>query len=102
LLSFQGGINVPGYAASKGAVASLLKAFANEWAPHGITVNGVAPGGIERNQDQEFIKRYNQIVPLERMATETEISKVVLWMASDSASYITGQILPVDGGWTAK
>ena len=49
LLSFQGGINVPGYAASKGAVASLLKAFANEWAPHGITVNGVAPGYIATN-----------------------------------------------------
>ena len=54
LLSFQGGINVPGYAASKGAVASLLKAFANEWAPHGITINGVAPGYIATNNTTQL------------------------------------------------
>ena len=89
------------YAASKGGLVQLTRYLAIMLSP-GIRVNGVAPGGIERNQDQGFIQKYNKIVPLERMATEAEISKVVLWMASDSASYITGQILPVDGGWTAK
>lgn len=89
------------YAASKGGLVQLTRHLATILAPE-IRVNGIAPGGIGRNQDEAFIEKYNRVVPLARMATENDIANAVIWMASESASYVTGQILAIDGGWTSK
>jgi 2-deoxy-D-gluconate 3-dehydrogenase len=108
LLSFQGGINVPGYAASKGGVAQLTKALANEWAAGGVNVNAVAPGYIETDNTQDLRRdadRSRQIlerIPAGRWGTPTDIAGAVLFLASSAADYVHGVILPVDGGWLAR
>jgi len=108
LLSFQGGINVPGYAASKGAIASLLKAFANEWAPHGITVNGVAPGYIATNNTTALradVERSEAIlarIPANRWGLTSDLTGAYVFLSSPASDYINGTIITVDGGWMAR
>jgi len=108
LLSFQGGINVPGYAASKGAVAQLTKALANEWAISGVNVNAVAPGYIQTDNTQALQddpERAGQIlarVPSGRWGQPEDVAGAVLFLASSAADYINGAILPVDGGWLGR
>ncbi|MFC4262051.1 SDR family NAD(P)-dependent oxidoreductase [Ferruginibacter yonginensis] len=108
LLSFQGGINVPGYAASKGAVASLLKAFANEWAQHGITVNGIAPGYIATantkllREDKDRNAAILARIPAARWGETTDLTGAYLFLSSPASDYINGTILTVDGGWMGR
>ncbi len=108
LLSFQGGINVPGYAASKGAVASLLKAFANEWAPHGITVNGVAPGYIATNNttalraDADRSAAILSRIPAARWGETSDLAGAYVFLSSPASDYINGTIITVDGGWMGR
>ena len=108
LLSFQGGINVPGYAASKGAITSLLKAFANEWAAHGVNVNGVAPGYIETDNtealraDPERSKSILSRIPAGRWGKSSDLAGAYVFLCSSAADYINGSIITVDGGWMGR
>lgn len=108
VLSFQGGINVPGYAAAKGGVAQLTRAFANEWAAHGINVNAVAPGYVATDNtaalqaDDARSAALLARVPANRWGTPEDIAKPVVFLASDAAAFVHGAILPVDGGWLAR
>jgi 2-deoxy-D-gluconate 3-dehydrogenase len=108
LLSFQGGINVPGYAASKGAVASLLKSFANEWAQHGITVNGVAPGYIETDNttqlraDPDRSASILARIPANRWGRTEDLTGAFVFLSSPASDYVNGTILTVDGGWMGR
>ncbi len=92
--------NPAGYAASKGGLIQLTRWLATTLSPT-IRVNCVSPGGIARNQEPDFVKKYQNRTPLKRMATENEIVSTVTFLSSSSASYITGQNIHVDGGWTA-
>ncbi len=108
LLSFQGGINVPGYAASKGAVASLVKAFANEWASKGVNVNGIAPGYIATKNTEalrEDFKRSKSIldrIPAGRWGEPEDFKGPVIFLSSAASNYVHGEILTVDGGWMGR
>lgn len=108
VLSFQGGINVCAYAASKGGVAQLTRALANEWAPLGIRVNAVAPGYVANELTKPLRddpQRYLDItarVPAGRWAANEEIAAAVAWLASPGAAYVHGHVLAVDGGWLAR
>ncbi len=108
LLSFQGGINVPGYAASKGAIASLVKALANEWAGKGINVNGIAPGYIATDntealrKDAERSKSILSRIPAGRWGEPDDFKGAVVYLASNAANYVQGEILTVDGGWMGR
>ncbi len=105
VLSFQGGLTVPGYAASKGAVAQLAKAFANEWAAHGVNVNAIAPGYVATDNtaalqnDPEREAALLARVPAARWGTPDEIADPVVFLASDASRFVHGTILAVDGGW---
>jgi NAD(P)-dependent dehydrogenase (short-subunit alcohol dehydrogenase family) len=92
--------NPAAYAASKGGVAQLTRYLATVLAPE-VRVNAFAPGGIARGQDDQFVTRYEQLTPLGRMATEADFRGVVTWLASAASAYVTGQVIAVDGGWTA-
>jgi 2-deoxy-D-gluconate 3-dehydrogenase len=108
LLSFQGGITVPGYAASKGALSSLVKAMANEWASKGINVNGIAPGYIATDNtealrnDPERSASIMSRIPAARWGTPEDFKGPTVFLASDAASYVNGTILVVDGGWMGR
>ncbi|WP_458108188.1 SDR family oxidoreductase [Arthrobacter sp. R3-55] len=108
LLSFQGGLRVPAYAASKGAVAQLTKALCNEWAPHGVNVNAVAPGYIATDMNQALLAdtvRNEQIsnrIPAARWGSGNDLAGAVVFLASPAADYVHGVVLPVDGGWMAR
>ena len=108
LLSFQGGINVPGYAASKGAIASLLKAFANEWSKSGVNVNGVAPGYIatdntvQLRQDEERNKAILSRIPAGRWGTAEDLTGAYVFLSSPASNYVCGTIITVDGGWMGR
>lgn len=91
----------PSYAAAKAGLIGLTRYFAARWGPAGIRVNAIAPGGVESGQNAEFSKRYGARVPLGRMARSNEVVGAVVWLASDAASYVTGQVISVDGGLTA-
>jgi NAD(P)-dependent dehydrogenase (short-subunit alcohol dehydrogenase family) len=95
-------INTPAvYAASKAAVVGLTRHLAAHWGGRGIRVNAVAPGGVASGQNETFQRRYSALVPMGRMAEAEEVVGAVLFLASDASSYVTGQTLAVDGGWTA-
>ena len=108
LLSFQGGILVPGYAASKGALSSLIKAFANEWAGKGVNVNGIAPGYIATDNtealrnDEERSKSILSRIPANRWGQPEDFKGPVVFLASDASNYVHGTILTVDGGWMGR
>lgn len=108
LLSFQGGVTVPGYAASKGAIASLVKALANEWAAKGINVNGIAPGYIATDNtealrnDPDRSKSILARIPAGRWGNPEDFKGAVVYLASCAADYVHGEILTVDGGWMGR
>ena len=108
LLSFQGGVTVPAYTASKHGVAGLTKALANEWAAHGVTVNAIAPGYIRTDntqalQDNET--RNRQIlerIPAGRWGEASDLGGAAVFLASRASDYVTGTVVTVDGGWMAR
>ncbi|REE80995.1 2-deoxy-D-gluconate 3-dehydrogenase [Paenibacillus taihuensis] len=108
MLSYQGGINVPGYTASKHAVAGITKALANEWAGKGIQVNAIAPGYIETRNTAPIIadeKRYQSIlerIPAGRWGRPEDLKGPVVFLASAASDYMNGHVLCVDGGWMAR
>lgn len=108
LLTFQGGITVPGYAASKGAIGSLVKALSNEWAGKGVCVNAIAPGYIATDNTkalQENPERNQAIlarIPRDRWGTPDDFKGPAVFLASDAANYVSGEILVVDGGWMGR
>jgi 2-deoxy-D-gluconate 3-dehydrogenase len=108
LLTFQGGITVPGYAASKGAIGSLVKALSNEWAGRGVCVNAIAPGYIATDNTQalrENPERNDAIlarIPSNRWGTPTDFKGPTVFLASSAADYVSGEVLVVDGGWMGR
>jgi NAD(P)-dependent dehydrogenase (short-subunit alcohol dehydrogenase family) len=97
-----GAINTPAvYAASKAAVVGLTRWLATHWAPQGIRVNCLVPGGVSSGQNSVFADKYSQRVPMGRMAQADEMTGALLYLCSAASSYVTGQVLAVDGGWTA-
>lgn len=108
LLSFQGGINVPGYTASKSAVAGLVKAFANEWGSKGVNVNGIAPGYIATNNtealraDPDRSKSILERIPAGRWGEPSDFKGPAVFLCSNASSYMNGHVMLVDGGWMAR
>jgi 2-dehydro-3-deoxy-D-gluconate 5-dehydrogenase len=108
LLSFQGGIRVPSYAASKGAVAQMTKALANEWAKYGITVNAIAPGYMATNntkalrEDPVRSQSISERIPAGRWGTPDDLKGTAVFLASAASAYVNGHVLVVDGGWLAR
>lgn len=108
LLTFQGGINVPGYAASKGAVGQLTKAFANEWAAKGVNVNAIAPGYISTDNtealrnDPDRSRSILERIPAGRWGESEDFKGPAVFLASEAASYVHGTVLTVDGGWMGR
>jgi 2-deoxy-D-gluconate 3-dehydrogenase len=108
LLTFQGGINVPGYAASKGAIGSLTKALANEWAGKGVNVNAIAPGYVATDnttalrQDAERSAAILSRIPASRWAEPADFKGPAVFLASAASDYVHGTILTVDGGWMGR
>ena len=108
LLSFQGGINVPGYTASKSAVAGLVKALANEWASKGVNVNGIAPGYVATKntealrEDKKRNKEIEERIPAGRWGTPDDFKGPVVFLSSAASGYVHGEILTVDGGWMGR
>jgi 2-deoxy-D-gluconate 3-dehydrogenase len=108
MLSFQGGITVPGYAASKGAIAQLTKALANEWAPHNVQVNAIAPGYIETDNTTALRADPNRApailsrIPAGRWGVPDDLKGVTVFLASAASDYVSGSILVIDGGWLGR
>jgi 2-deoxy-D-gluconate 3-dehydrogenase len=108
LLSFQGGIRVPAYAASKGGVAQLTKALANEWASRGIQVNAIAPGYFRTEntsalqQDETRNRQILERIPAQRWGNPEDIAGAAVFLASSASDYVNGEVLVVDGGWMAR
>ncbi len=108
LLTFQGGITVPGYAASKGGIGQLTKAFANEWAAMGVNVNAVAPGYIATDNTQALqddagrSKSILERIPAGRWGRPEDFAGPVVFLASSASDYVCGEILTVDGGWMGR
>jgi 2-deoxy-D-gluconate 3-dehydrogenase len=108
MLSFQGGLTVPSYAAAKSGLAGLTRALANEWAALGINVNAVAPGYIETDvtagirADPDRNRSILERIPAGRWGRPADVQGAVVFLASDAAEYLHGVILPIDGGWLAR
>jgi 2-deoxy-D-gluconate 3-dehydrogenase len=108
LLTFQGGITVPGYAASKGGIGQLTKALANEWAPHGVNVNAIAPGYIATDNTEALRndgarnKAILERIPQGRWGAPEDFAGPAVFLASQAADYVNGEILVVDGGWMGR
>ena len=108
MLSFQGGIRVPSYTASKSGIAGLTRLLANEWAPSGINVNAIAPGYFATNNTaalQADVKRNAEIlarIPAGRWGDPKDLGGAAVFLASNASNYVQGIILPVDGGWLAR
>jgi 2-dehydro-3-deoxy-D-gluconate 5-dehydrogenase len=108
LLSFQGGVTVPAYTASKHAVAGLTKALANEWARHGVQVNAVAPGYMRTDNTQALRDnptRSTEIlgrIPAGRWGEPEDLAGAIVFLASPASDYVNGHVLVVDGGWMAR
>jgi 2-deoxy-D-gluconate 3-dehydrogenase len=108
MLSFQGGVFVPAYTASKHAVAGLTKALANEWAASGVTVNAIAPGYMATDNTAAIradVERERSIlarIPAGRWGTPADLQGALVFLASNASAYVTGAIVPVDGGWLVR
>lgn len=108
VLSFQGGIRVPSYTASKSGLLGLTRLLANEWAAHGITVNAIAPGYMATDNTQalrEDPDRSAEIlarIPARRWGTPEDLAGAAIFLCSDAATYVNGHALAVDGGWLAR
>ncbi|KAG6095516.1 hypothetical protein E4U31_005775 [Claviceps sp. LM219 group G6] len=108
LLTFQGGLTVPAYAASKGAVGQLTKSFANEWTAQGITVNAIAPGYIETEMNTalldnpERLASINARIPAGRWGNPEDFKGTTVYLASRASGYVSGHTLVVDGGWMGR
>jgi 2-deoxy-D-gluconate 3-dehydrogenase len=108
LLSFQGGITVPAYAASKGGVAQLTKALANEWAKLNVNVNAIAPGYMRTDntaalqQDETRNRQILERIPANRWGEPEDLVGAAIFLASAASDYLHGHILVVDGGWMAR
>lgn len=108
LLAFQGGILVPGYAASKGGVAQLTRALANEWAEHGVNVNAIAPGYMATDNttalraDAARSAAILARIPMGRWGVPSDLAGAAVFLASEASSYVNGHILVVDGGWLCR
>jgi 2-deoxy-D-gluconate 3-dehydrogenase len=108
MLSFQGGVRVPSYTASKSGLAGLTKALANEWAGKGINVNAIAPGYFTTNNtealraDETRSRQIMERIPAGRWGTPTDLAGVAVFLASAASDYMHGAIVPVDGGWLAR
>lgn len=108
LLSFQGGLTVPAYAAAKGGVAQLTKALSNEWAGRGVNVNAVAPGYVATEMNDALIAdeaRAASIlarIPAGRWGRPEDFGGVVVWLAGAGSAYVTGEVVTVDGGWMGR
>jgi 2-deoxy-D-gluconate 3-dehydrogenase len=108
LLSFQGGVNVPAYAASKGGVAQLTKALANEWAKHGINVNAIAPGYMKTDNtaalqaDETRNRQILERIPAGRWGEPQDLAGPAVFLSSAASNYLHGHVLVVDGGWMGR
>ena len=108
LLTFFGGITVPGYAASKGAVGQLTKALSNEWASRGVHVNAIAPGYMRTDNtaalqaDPVRSKEILSRIPANRWGEPGDMDGAVVFLASSASDYLSGIVLPVDGGWCGR
>lgn len=108
LLTYFGGITVPSYAASKGGVAQVTKALANEWAEHDIQVNAIAPGYYETDntaplrEDEDRYEAITERIPAGRWGQPEDLKGAVVFLSSDAANYVNGHVMLVDGGWMAR
>jgi 2-deoxy-D-gluconate 3-dehydrogenase len=108
LLSFQGGVNVPGYAAAKGGLANLTHALANEWAPRGVNVNAIAPGYIETDntaalrQNPERLRQISERIPAGRWGIPRDLAGAAVFLCAPASNYVHGHVLTVDGGWMGR
>jgi 2-deoxy-D-gluconate 3-dehydrogenase len=108
MLSFQGGINVPGYTAAKSAIAGLTRALANEWTSRGVNVNAIAPGYIATDNTQALRDdpdRSTAIlgrIPAGRWGRGSDLAGATVFLASPASDYVSGIVLPVDGGWLGR
>jgi 2-deoxy-D-gluconate 3-dehydrogenase len=108
MLSFQGGVRVPSYTASKSAVMGVTRALANEWAKHGINVNAIAPGYMATNNtaalraDEKRNTAILERIPSGRWGEPSDLAGSVVFLASAASSYVNGNTLAVDGGWLAR
>lgn len=108
LLSFQGGITVPGYAASKGGIKQITMSFANEWASKGVTVNAIAPGYIATEntkalrEDAVRNKAILDRIPQGRWGTPEDLMGTIVFLSSDASNYLNGSVVTVDGGWMGR
>ena len=107
-MSFSGGITVPAYTASKGGVAQLTKAFANEWASKNINVNAIAPGYFDTDNTEALVndpvrnRQISERIPAGRWGNPKDLMGTVVFLASSASDYVNGHILLVDGGWMAR
>jgi 2-deoxy-D-gluconate 3-dehydrogenase len=108
LLSFQGGINVPGYTAAKSGIAGLTKALANEWAARGVNVNAIAPGYIATDNTEALRADPTRSaaildrIPAGRWGEASDLAGATVFLASAATDYVSGVVLPVDGGWLGR
>ena len=108
MLTFQGGITVPGYSASKGGIGQLTKALANEWAPKGVNVNAIAPGYIATDNtqalqdDPDRSKSILERIPAGRWGRPEDFAGPAVFLASSASDYVSGEVLTVDGGWMGR
>lgn len=108
LVSFQGGLTVPAYAAAKGGVAQLTKALSNEWASKGINVNAIAPGYVATDMNTALLRDPERAatilgrIPAGRWGNPEDFKGVVVFLASRASSYVTGEVVTVDGGWMGR
>lgn len=108
LLSFQGGLTVPAYAASKGGITQLTKALSNEWASKGIAVNAIAPGYVDTEMNTALMNDGNRAtsilarIPAGRWGEPEDFEGAVVFLASRASAYVSGEVLTVDGGWMGR
>ena len=108
LLTFQGGLTVPAYAASKGAVGQLTKSLANEWTSRGVTVNAIAPGYVETDMNTALLRDPDRLaaisarIPAGRWGEPGDFKGTAVFLAARASAYVSGHVLVVDGGWMGR